>query len=43
MLRPVLERLSAETYEEFLSKTTTRREAGATNVCLDSIAFILYR
>lgn len=43
VLRPVLEALSIETYEEILSKTEARRNAGATNLCLDSIAFILYR
>lgn len=43
VLRPVLETLSVETYEEILGKTAARRDAGATNVCLDAIAFILYR
>lgn len=43
VLRPVLEALSNETYEEVLSKTVVRRGSGATDVCLDSIAFLLYR
>ncbi|MCA9706820.1 MAG: AHH domain-containing protein [Myxococcales bacterium] len=43
VLRAVLEALSIETYEEILGKTAARREAGATDLCLDSIAFLLYR
>lgn len=43
VLRPVLEALSAETYEEILSKTAVLRDAGTTEICLDSIAVLLYR
>lgn len=42
-VRPVLETLSEETYEEILSKTVTYRESGGDDVCLDDIAPLLYR